>query len=403
MRLLVVSGFWPTRSNSISGIFVVQQVQAYLDLGCDVTVIAPQIIRGSGRGRPYHETLGKADVYSPSFIDVPQAMSGGERAVSFNRASCARAIERTLKRHHLSRHCDGIHIHDVRYGALSYPRWGEQVTGPAGVTLHGVDPFVAERATMPWFAHALRHMWGRVAHVTLVGRPLFSYADALGVPALKRSVIHNGSDLPGTWSSDQRPLMERRVVLSVSNLAKLKGIDLNISALARIHRDAPGLDWQYRIIGDGPERAALEAQAKALGIADRVLFLGRLGHPETLAAIADCDVFSLPSWGENFGIVYLEAMGRGRPVIGCKGWGAAEMVRDGTDGLLVEPKDDESLRHALARLLATPPVCEQMGCSARARAEQFTWGANVRRYLGLFDPSAQCHAGALVPGSESGR
>jgi len=78
-------------------------------------------------------------------------------------------------------------------------------------------------------------------------------------------------------------------------------------------------------------------------------------------------------------------------------------VRDGTDGLLVEPKDDESLRHALARLLATPPVCEQMGCSARARAEQFTWGANVRRYLGLFDPSAQCHAGALVPGSESGR
>jgi glycosyltransferase involved in cell wall biosynthesis len=174
------------------------------------------------------------------------------------------------------------------------------------------------------------------------------------------------------------------VVLSVSNLDKLKGIDLNLKALAQVRREYPALDWEYQIIGDGAERKSLERLAKDLAIADRVIFRGRLSHADTLTEIANCDIFSLPSWGENFGIVYLEAMGRGRPVIGCRGWGAAEMVRDGIDGVLVEPRDQVSLQAALAKLLIDPNASKSLGMAAGDRARGFSWGQNVQRYLDLF-------------------
>jgi len=196
--------------------------------------------------------------------------------------------------------------------------------------------------------------------------------------------VHNGSKLPELWHSDQRPLSERRVVLSVSNLDKLKGIDLNLKALAQVRREYPPLDWEYQIVGEGTERKTLERLVKDLAIADRVIFRGRLTHDDTLTAIAKCDIFSLPSWGENFGIVYLEAMGRGRPVIGCRGWGAGEMVRDGIDGVLVEPRDQVSLQAALAKMLTDPHASKSMGTTARDRALGFSWSRNVHRYLDLF-------------------
>ena len=384
MKILVVSGFWPTRSNPITGIFVVQQVQAYAEAGCEVTVIAPQTLRGRAQRRPYRQILGRTTAYSPTFLDVPQAVSLGEAAVAYNTASCARAIVRTMQRNHIRKSFDGIHIHEMRYGGLSLVRWGREVVGRAIVTLHGFDPVAANLSSQPWFLERTRALWAGSARVVLVGRPLGQYAEKLGVPAEKLSVIHNGAEIPQTWDAHQRVADDVRIVLSVSNLVEWKGIDLNLEALAGIKRDNPGLSWQYEIIGDGPQRVALQSRAKSLGIADHVVFLGRLSYGDTLERMAGCDVFSLPSWREPFGIVYLEAMGQGRPVIGCQEWGAEETVRDGIDGHLVQPKDVASLRQALERLLRNPDRCSAMGAAGRARAEQFTWGKNVRRHLALF-------------------
>lgn len=383
-RILVVTGFWPTRSNPILGVFVVQQVAAYLAAGCAVTVIVPQMLRGRGRGRPYRVPSAGTAVYSPLCPDIPQGLSGGQGAVTFNAWAQGRAILGTLAREGIAPQFDGIHIQDLRYAGVGYPDWGRAVAGPAVVTLHGVDPFIEARAGRPWFARRMARTWRAVHTVALVGAPLQPYADRLGVPRDKARIVHNGSALPEHWQAEQRPSAATRVLLSVSNLVRLKGIDLNLAALARLARAQPGLPWEYRIVGDGPERAALAAQAEALGIGRRVHFLGRLDHQSTLAAIADCDVFSLPSWGENFGIVYLEAMGRGRPVIGCRGWGAAEMVRHGVDGLLVAPGEVDDLTVAIGRLLADPEMCTRLGCAGRARAAEFTWQRNVEQYLSIF-------------------
>lgn len=77
-------------------------------------------------------------------------------------------------------------------------------------------------------------------------------------------------------------------------------------------------------------------------------------------------------------------MGRGRPVIGCADWGAAEMVRDGEDGYLVTPRDVVSLRSAIESLLISPDKCRAMGAAARSQAEKFTWTKNAQEYLSVF-------------------
>lgn len=82
-----------------------------------------------------------------------------------------------------------------------------------------------------------------------------------------------------------------------------------------------GYHLRYVIVGDGPERESLERLARALRIADSILFTGYKPHSEVWSYFADCDIFVFPSWNEAFGIVYIEALGLGKPVFGCAGEG----------------------------------------------------------------------------------
>ena len=335
--------------------------------------------------RPYRQAFAGAPVYCPIAPDIPQALSGSALAMRFNMRSVASRLVGTLRRHRMGTEYDGVHIHDMRYAGLAYPIWRQGVSGKAVLTLHGVDPFMEARTESRWLAQRLTALWEAVDCVTLVGRPLRNYVERLGVSRQKRMIVPNGTDLPAEWSSRQRPPGEVRRIVSVSNLVALKGIDLNLSALGRIVVAHPRLQWEYRIVGDGPERQALEALAGSLGLADRVRFLGRLDHQRTLDEIAGADIFSLPSWGENFGIVYLEALARGKPIIGCRDWGAADIIEDGAEGLLVAPRETASLEFALARLLLDPDECAAMGARGWVTSERFTWRANAERYLSIFN------------------
>jgi glycosyltransferase involved in cell wall biosynthesis len=384
MKLLIVSDFWPTRGNSISGVFVQEQAQAFAALGCDVTVIAPVEYRGASRGRPYRQRFGEIEIWSPTWLGVPQRVSGGDIVVRLNKWIVGRAIARVLKRRLRADRFDAVLVNTGRYGALSAPFWRPLIKGPAVVAFHGVEPFVEQRCAAPWFRRHLEAAWRCCDHFVLVGSPLRSHADQLGVPPESCSIISNGTAPPSEWNTRQRARQETRVVLSVSNLIGLKGIDLNLRALATIAGNRPELAWTYRVVGDGRERQTLEALARTLGIFDRVMFLGTLPREETLREFADCDIFSLPSWGEAFGIVYLEAMARGRPVIGVRGTGAGDIVTHEADGLLVEPRDLNTLITALERLLESPEYCESLGCRGRPRAEAMTWQRNATAYLSLF-------------------
>jgi rhamnosyl/mannosyltransferase len=158
-------------------------------------------------------------------------------------------------------------------------------------------------------------------------------------------------------------------ILFVGRLVRYKGVDVLLKAL-------PGLDVETVIIGNGPQRVSLEALARDLGVAGRVRFLGEVSDAELLACYQACDTFVLPSMTrqETFGMVQLEAMACGRPVVSAElGTGVSWVNQHERTGLIVKPGDVDDLRRALVRLLEDASLRERLGAGARARVmSQFT-------------------------------
>jgi L-malate glycosyltransferase len=156
---------------------------------------------------------------------------------------------------------------------------------------------------------------------------------------------------------------EAPVIFHASNLRAVKRpLDL-IEVLARVSARLPA---RLVIVGDGPERPAIEARARELGVRERVCFLGR--RAEFVALLQQADVFVLPSETESFGLAALEAMSAGVPVCGYRVGGLPEVVSDDA-GTLVAAYDVEALAHAVFEVLSNPVRRDALGNAARARAE----------------------------------
>jgi glycosyltransferase involved in cell wall biosynthesis len=163
---------------------------------------------------------------------------------------------------------------------------------------------------------------------------------------------------------------EGRVVLTVGRWRadeRYKGMDTLITALPRLLPRFPEL--QLAAVGDGDDRAWLEDLAEETGVERHVHFLSGLSYAELAACYAHCEMFALPSKGEGFGLVYLEAMACGKPVIGGAHGGAPEVIDDGKTGYLVPHGDAGQLATAIETLLADPALEQEMGRSGKQRVE----------------------------------
>lgn len=197
----------------------------------------------------------------------------------------------------------------------------------------------------------------------------------LGLPAERVHVVPNACLDPHPEGGLTRP-SPAGGALFVGRLSAEKGVDVLLEAW----RGARG---RLELIGEGPERAALERLAEA---SPGARLRGALPYAETLAAIQAAGVVVLPHrWEEPFGMVVIEAMACGRPVIASELGGPAELIRSGVDGLLVPPGDPGALREALEGLLADPARLAAMGAAARARYEErYRPEAHQARLLRVF-------------------
>jgi glycosyltransferase involved in cell wall biosynthesis len=165
---------------------------------------------------------------------------------------------------------------------------------------------------------------------------------------------------------DSRPTSDGKVrLLSIARLdptERQKGIDHVMQAMQRLR-----LEITYTVVGDGGDRRRLEQLAHSLGVDQRVDFAGTYNYFDLSAMYGACDVFVLPSAQEGFGLVYLEAMAAGKPVIAARAGAAPEVVVDGVTGLLVEYGDIESLAAAIDRLSNDAALRRNMGDAGRMR------------------------------------
>jgi glycosyltransferase involved in cell wall biosynthesis len=219
-----------------------------------------------------------------------------------------------------------------------------------------------------------------------VGRR-FSFA-----PSDKVVCIHNGVDPADYAPVPTADLLSLRrtygipstapVVVSVGRFVPYKGYRFLIQAAHRLTDYLPRIHWL--LVGDGDERSDLERLSKDLGLEQVVHFTGWLARPQLALAVGD--VFVLPSLGEHFGRVLIEAMAMRKAVVATNAGGVREIVKAGHTGVLIPPSDPQSLAQAVQGLLANPLLATYLGDSGRRRVEQcFTLDRHVQAVGALYE------------------
>ena len=173
-----------------------------------------------------------------------------------------------------------------------------------------------------------------------------------------------------------------RVILSVgrwSSTERYKGMDTLIAALPRLLLERPDLHLVF--VGEGDDQAWLEAFVAERGLQRHVHFFSNLTYPQIAACYSKCEIFALPSGGEGFGLVYLEAMAYGKPVIAGAHGGAPEVVEDGKTGYLVQHGDVTQLATSIETLLTDSALAREMGARGRERvARDFRFNAFAKSF-----------------------
>lgn len=278
---------------------------------------------------------------------------------------------------------DIIHIHWPFPLALF--GWAAQRARPARLvtTFYGVELRWVKTA-MPFFRGFLG--WAARRSDAVVAISSYTATELRELVDIPIEVIPYTTSLP---EPEPRPTGRDGTgpVLFVGRLVERKGVAQALEAIARLGPDGPRLE----IVGEGPERPALAELAKRLGVADRVVFRGRISAPELQASYARAAVCVLPSVQdargdtEGLGVVLLEAMNHGTPVVASRIGGIPDIVEDGVSGLLVPPADVDALAAAVRRVLSDPALARRLGEGGRRRLhERFSWRAIVQRWLDLY-------------------
>lgn len=274
---------------------------------------------------------------------------------------------------------------------------------PYLLTSHGGDTYTAFRAA--WKRRMIRRAIERSSAMTVVSRALEmtirqEFGDALdGRPlhiapmgaSLER--FHPGLRQPD-WPAQHG--LTRPLLLFVGRLAEKKGVTYLLHAMAspRIRQTSASL----AVIGDGPLRAELEAEAAALNLTDRVRFLGSFDHRQLPAAYASADMFCAPfiiaKDGDREGLptVLSEAGASGLPCVASDVGGVAEILMDRQTGLVVPQKDVAALIDALAALIDDEPARRRLGEEALRHVRQFGWDAIGARYAQILRQIIQEHS-----------
>lgn len=282
----------------------------------------------------------------PPFISLPVF-----RALSFVLVGLLRGIGRDF---------DLIHAHYAVPQGLLGVFLKKIKRKPLVVTIHGSDMTIL--GSNPVMQHGVRFVLGNADAIIAVSRFLKEEAVKLGIQDKKVRVIYAGV-AKGEKINDA-PAGKR--VVFVGSLVRQKGVDVLLRAFKKV--SAKHGDAELLVAGDGEERRGLEKMSRELGVK-----MTLLGYENLKKVLAESAVLVLPSRAEGFGLVLLEAMSAGVPVVATNVGGIPEIIENEKNGLLVEKEDAAALAGAIVRVLEDEKLRNKLILEGRKTAEKFSW------------------------------
>jgi phosphatidylinositol alpha-mannosyltransferase len=352
----------------------------FIRAGHEVRIIAPS-------SRRWSHSCDYLTVIGEHVIGLPASGSVANVCLSFNLGPRVKSL---LAREGF----DMVHVHEPFQPLLPFQflRYADttlvatfHATREGGSRLYAYARFLIK----PWWDRIDGRIAVSRAALKMIGR---YFAD-------RYSIIPNGIDYPH-FASDVPPIPKyidsKRNILFVGRQEKRKGLPYLLEAYARLKRERP--DIRLIVVGpDGGIRPACERYVRRHQLED-VVFTGFVPYEDLPRYYKAADVYCAPSTGhESFGIVLLEAMAAGTPIIASDIGGFADVLEDGVEGLLVPPRDAQALASAMDRLLSDAALREQMGRAGTVRAEPYGWEHVSARVLEYYETVANGGASAGGP------
>ena len=381
IRILTITTLYPNSEQPAHGIFVENRLRWLTRDGrVKASVIAPvpwapPIVQNPEflklRAVPRKEKRNGFTVYHPRYVVLPKV------GMNVTPYTLYWTIHRQLRKLlDAGERFDLIDAHYFYPDGVAAAMLGRKFGIPVVITARGTDINLIPQFRRP--RQLILKAAADAGALITVCQALKDELTGLGVPGSKITPLRNGVDLEQFSPLHRASLREKWqvsgfVLVSVGLLIERKGHHLAIEALASV----PGAT--LLIAGSGPDRAKLEAQARALGISQRVRFLGALDM-KSLTEIYNCaDALVLASSREGWANVLLESMACGTPVIATAVWGTPEVVAAPEAGLLTE-RDAASIADAIARLRSHPPDRN----ATRRYAEKFDWEPTTEGQIRIF-------------------
>lgn len=365
--------------NSPYCFYVHEQAKALRAQGHDVTVIScvgvmPMMqklcpaLAETDRRTPQKDVIDGIPVYFPRCLTLGNA---GEKAIGgWLLYRAALPIAKVL---HREKPFDIVHAHMLPRDGHAGLLLARALGVPVALTVHGTDIFhYFIPGKEPWKRNV--RIAQDVDALMAVSNLLMSrVAPYRGEDRLSR-VVQNGVDLSLVPNHEKR---KPHSVISVGTLKARKCMDRTLEAFARLAGEYP--DATLTIVGIGEMEESLRVRIGQLGLQSRVTLTGGLPHEEVLRRMAQSDLFVLPSWGEGYGIVYIEAMAAGCIAVGAKDEGIADTITDGENGFLVPAGDIDETERVMRQVFAHPEAYEALRQKGMWSAHELTWARNAEK------------------------
>ena len=380
--------------NSPYCFYVHEQAKALRDRGHEVVVIScVGVLPMMDKLRPAQAEVARR---TPKFAEVegipvyyPRALTLGNAGEKYmGGLNLALAALPVAKRLHKQKPFDIVHAHMLPRDGHAGLIVARKLDIPLALTVHGTDIFgYFKPGQTPW---PRNQMIAREADALMAVSSLLMsrVAPYRGEGKISR-VVPNGVDLSLV---PQHTTNVPRSVISVGTLKARKCMDRTLEAFSRLADEYP--DARLTIVGIGEMEAQLKKRIEDLCLGDRVRMTGGLPHEEVLQLMGENDLFVLPSWGEGYGIVYIEAMAAGCISVGALGEGIEDTIVDGENGFLVPAGNVDETERVMREVFAHRDMYDGLRARGRAAAMLLTWASNANTVEEIYFEAIRRHSDA---------